>query len=48
MTLPEAKEKHMNRISWKDLRALTLDFYSRFYHVTPSAAQIDHVLAGRD
>lgn len=23
MTLPEAKEKHMNRISWKDLRALT-------------------------
>ena len=23
MTLPEAKEKHMNQISWKDLRALT-------------------------
>ena len=32
----------------EDLRALTQDFYSRFYHVTPSAAQIDHVLAGRD
>ena len=32
----------------EDLRALTRDFYTRFYHVTPSAAQIDHVLAGRD
>ncbi|MES2195208.1 MAG: iron ABC transporter substrate-binding protein [Pseudomonadota bacterium] len=32
----------------EDLRALTQNFYSRFYHVTPSAAQIDHVLAGRD
>ena len=32
----------------EDLRALTLDFYTRFYHVTPSSAQIDHVLAGRD
>ncbi len=32
----------------EDLRGLTQDFYSRFYHVTPSAAQIDHVLAGRD
>lgn len=32
----------------EDLRALTQEFYSRFYHVTPSAAQIDHVLAGRD
>ena len=32
----------------EDLRALTQDFYSRFYHVTPSSAQIDHVLAGRD
>jgi iron complex transport system substrate-binding protein len=32
----------------EDLRALTQDFYSRFYHVTPTAAQIDHVLAGRD
>ena len=32
----------------EDLRALTQDFYTRFYHVTPSAAQIDHVLAGRD
>src|SRR4249919_142622 len=27
----------------EDLRALTLDFYTRFYHVTPSSAQIDHV-----
>ena len=32
----------------EDLRALTQDFYTRFYHVTPSPAQIDHVLAGRD
>jgi iron complex transport system substrate-binding protein len=32
----------------EDLPALTQEFYSRFYHVTPSAAQIDHVLAGRD
>jgi iron complex transport system substrate-binding protein len=32
----------------EDLRALTRDFYSRFYHVTLSGAQIDRVLAGRD
>ena len=32
----------------EDLRALTQDFYTRFYHVTPTPAQIDHVLAGRD
>jgi iron complex transport system substrate-binding protein len=32
----------------EDLRALTRDFYAKFYHVTPTAAQIDHVLAGRD
>lgn len=32
----------------EDLHALTQDFYTRFYHVTPSPAQIDHVLAGRD
>jgi iron complex transport system substrate-binding protein len=32
----------------EDLRALTQDFYTRFYHVTPTSAQIDHVLAGRD
>ena len=32
----------------EDLRALTQDFYTRFYHVTPSSPQIDHVLAGRD
>ena len=32
----------------EDLRTLTSDFYTRFYHVTPTAAQIDHVLAGRD
>jgi iron complex transport system substrate-binding protein len=29
------------------LKALTHDFYRRFYHVTPSDAQIEHVLAGR-
>jgi iron complex transport system substrate-binding protein len=32
----------------EDLKALTHDFYRRFYHVTPSDAQIEHVLAGRD
>jgi iron complex transport system substrate-binding protein len=32
----------------EDLRALTRDFYTRFYHVTPDAAQIDRILAGRD
>jgi iron complex transport system substrate-binding protein len=32
----------------EDIRALTRDFYARFYHVTPSDAQIERVLAGRD
>jgi iron complex transport system substrate-binding protein len=32
----------------EDLRALTRDFYGRFYHVVPDEAQIDRVLAGRD
>jgi iron complex transport system substrate-binding protein len=32
----------------EDLRALTREFYTRFYHVTPDNAQIDRVLAGRD
>jgi iron complex transport system substrate-binding protein len=32
----------------EDIRALTRDFYRRFYHVTPSDAQIERVLAGRD
>jgi len=32
----------------EDLRALTRDFYTMFYHRTPSDTQIDHVLAGRD
>ena len=32
----------------EDLRALTRQFYARFYHVTPSDAQIEQVLAGRD
>jgi len=27
---------------------LTRDFYAMFYHVTPSEAQIERVLAGRD
>ena len=31
-----------------DLRKLTREFYARYYHVTPDAAQIDRVLAGRD
>jgi iron complex transport system substrate-binding protein len=32
----------------EDMRALTRDFYSRFYHVTPSDADIDRVLAGHE
>jgi iron complex transport system substrate-binding protein len=32
----------------EDIRALTRDFYTMFYHRTPEDAQIDHVLAGRD
>ncbi len=32
----------------EDLRALARDFYTRFYHVTPSGADIERVLAGRD
>jgi iron complex transport system substrate-binding protein len=32
----------------EDLRMLTREFYARFYHVVPSDAQIDQVLAGRD
>ena len=31
----------------EDLRALTRDFYTRFYHRTPSDAQIEAVLEGR-
>jgi iron complex transport system substrate-binding protein len=30
----------------EDMRALTRDFYTRFYHVTPSDEQLDRVLAG--
>ncbi|TKW78398.1 MAG: iron ABC transporter substrate-binding protein [Bradyrhizobium icense] len=32
----------------EDMRTLTRDFYTRFYHVTPSDADLDRVLAGRD
>jgi iron complex transport system substrate-binding protein len=32
----------------EDMRTLTRDFYRQFYHVTPSDAQIERVLAGRD
>ncbi|MBR0713995.1 iron ABC transporter substrate-binding protein [Bradyrhizobium liaoningense] len=32
----------------EDMRELTRDFYSRFYHIAPSDADIDRVLAGRD
>jgi iron complex transport system substrate-binding protein len=32
----------------EDMHALTRDFYTMYYHRTPSDAQIDHVLAGRD
>ncbi len=30
----------------EDIKALTRDFYTLFYHVTPTAAQLDRVLAG--
>jgi len=29
----------------EDIKALTRDFYTAFYHVTPSAAQIERVFA---
>ena len=32
----------------EDMHELTRDFYAKFYHVKPTDAQIDHVLAGRD
>ncbi len=32
----------------EDMRELTRDFYKLFYHVTPSDADIDRVLAGRE
>jgi len=32
----------------EDMHKLTRDFYAKFYHVKPTDAQIDHVLAGRD
>jgi iron complex transport system substrate-binding protein len=32
----------------EDIRELTRDFYTRFYHVTPSDADLDRVLAGRE
>jgi iron complex transport system substrate-binding protein len=32
----------------EDLRPMTRDFYTRFYHQTPTDVQIDAVLAGRD
>jgi iron complex transport system substrate-binding protein len=31
----------------EDLRPLTREFYQRFYHMTPSDAQIDNVLSGQ-
>jgi len=31
----------------EDIRALTADFYQRFYHVTPTLEEIDKVLEGR-
>lgn len=32
----------------EDIRALARDFYTRFYHVTPSDADLERVLAGRE
>jgi iron complex transport system substrate-binding protein len=32
----------------EDIKPLTRDFYTMFYHVTPTDAQLDRVLAGRD
>jgi iron complex transport system substrate-binding protein len=32
----------------EDIRALTRDFYKLFYHVTPSDADLERVLAGRE
>mgnify|MGYP002384268120 CR=1 FL=1 len=32
----------------EDIRVLARDFYTRFYHVTPSDADLERVLAGRE
>jgi iron complex transport system substrate-binding protein len=32
----------------EDLRELTRDFYTKFYHVTPTDTRLDYVLAGKD
>ena len=32
----------------EDIKTLARDFYTLFYHVTPTAAQIERVLAGSD
>jgi iron complex transport system substrate-binding protein len=32
----------------EDLRMLTREFHTRFYHVAPTDAKIEQVLAGRD
>jgi iron complex transport system substrate-binding protein len=32
----------------EDLRVRTREFYAKFYHVTPTDPQIEHVFAGRD
>ena len=31
----------------EDLRPITRDFYQRFYHMTPTDAQVDALLSGR-
>ena len=31
----------------EDMHALSRDFFARYYHVTPTDAQIERVLAGR-
>jgi iron complex transport system substrate-binding protein len=46
--LAVAGENSVPRSVPEDMRALTRDFYARFYHVTPSDQQIDRVLAGQD
>ena len=42
-----AKILYPDKVS-EDIRAQTREFYAMFYHRTPSDAQIDNVLAGRD
>jgi iron complex transport system substrate-binding protein len=41
-----AKALYGDHLFPEDMRLITRDFYQRFYHMTPTDAQIAHLLAG--